>query len=285
MGGLGPVKTGPQALSGMRLARRALLLAPAACAGPGGITTPGTGGIAPGQAALARVAALASHGTMPGEPDLVLRWNALPAAPSQLRIVVHFHGFSAPEEPLRLLQGRLPGSGLVLPATPPTLALLPRGRPLPGQPGRFDWPALAAPGGLAALVEEILPGFGNPTPTALVLTAHSGGGSGLLQALEGGARVDEVHLFDALSRDPAPLLRWATRRAAMAGAVPLPSLTVLTRTSPQAPRLADGLRRSGLGPPRWRVLRTAVPHNDIPRIYGPTLLAAATATLPGTEPV
>ncbi|MGC5198896.1 hypothetical protein, partial [Aphanothece microscopica] len=135
-----------------------------------------TGGIPAGQAALPRLAALAGHGTLPGEPDLVMRWTAIPPGAGALRIVIHLHGFAAPDEPLRLLQGRLPGSGLVLPASPPTIAMLPRGRPAPRRAGAFDFPALAAPGGLQAVVEEALAGFGPglPPPTHLLLTAHSG---------------------------------------------------------------------------------------------------------------
>ncbi|OYW07789.1 MAG: hypothetical protein B7Z53_05715, partial [Rhodospirillales bacterium 12-71-4] len=104
------------------LPRRLLLLAPlTGCAG-------GSGAARGGQAVLPRVAALASHGALPGEPDLVLRWNAIPPQARNLRVIVHFHGFAAPAEPLRLAQGRLPGSGLRLPDQPPSLALLPRGR-------------------------------------------------------------------------------------------------------------------------------------------------------------
>ncbi|MGK7866849.1 hypothetical protein [Falsiroseomonas sp. E2-1-a20] len=229
---------------------------------------------------------MASHGGIAGEPDCVLRWNAIPATATNLRIVIHFHGFAAPDEPLRLAQGRLPGSGLVLPRQPPTLALLPRGRPIPGRPGRFDWPALAAPGGMAALVAEVGTSF--PSPAALVLTAHSGGGSGLRAALASGARVDEVHLFDALYGDPTPLLRWAVARAGLRGAVPPPALVVLARagggTEAPARRLAAGLRAAGLAGPRWRVVLTGAPHNDVPRLYGPALLADAGAPLPGTVP-
>ncbi len=248
----------------------------------------GAGGARGGQAAVPRMAALASHGVLPGEPDLVLRWNAIPAVARELRVIVHFHGFAAPDERLRLLDGRLPGSGLVLPAAPPTLALLPRGRPRPDRPGTFDWPALAAPGGLAAVIREATGavGPGLPVPTGLLLTAHSGGGSGLLATLQaeaaGGVRVDEVHLFDALSRDPAPLLRWA---AARRGSDPPPALVVIAGpggwAEVAARRLAAGLARESLTGPHWRVLLTAAPHNDIPRLFGPALLADAAAPLPG----
>ena len=283
--------------------RRAALLLPAglltAAAGPVQAVPPrsepaGRGRPA-GQAALPYLAALASHGILPGEPDLVLRWTAIPARARAIRVVVHLHGFCAPDQPLRLVQARLPGSGLTLPASPPTIALLPRGRPVPGRPGAFDWPAFATAEGFTALVREALGrlGPGLPPMTRLVVTAHSGGGAGLalvLQgSLQGGLRVDEAHLFDGLYGDPDPLLRWAIDRSALRrpGQLP-PALVVLTRpgtpTEPPSRRLAIGLAQAGLTGPRWRVLMTMVPHGEIPRRFGPTLLADAGAPLPTTSP-
>lgn len=282
---------GPTSLISRRLSLLALPALASCGAGPARRSL--TGGIPSGQMAVPRLAALASHGTLPGEPDLVMRWTAIPPGATELRIVVHLHGFSAPDEPLRLLQGRLPGSGLVLPANPPTIAMLPRGRPSPRRAGAFDFPALAVPGGLQAVVAEALAGFGPrlPPPTRLLLTAHSGGGSGLARILEtslGGAlRVDEAHLFDALYGDPGPMLRWAIARAReQRPGVPLPALAVISRpgTATEGPsrRLAAGLARAGLVAPRWRVMLTTAPHNDIPRLFGPALLADATAALPAT---
>jgi hypothetical protein len=277
------------------LTRRATLFALPILASCGAGPRPGlSGGVTAGEMAVPRLAALAAHGTMPGEPDAVMRWTAIPAGATQLRIVVHLHGFSAPGEPLRLAQGRLPGSGLVLPASPPTIAIMPRGRPVPGRPGAFDWPAMGVPGGLQAVVEEALSGFGPrlPAPTHLILTAHSGGGSGLARILEtslrGALRVDEAHLFDALYGDHGPVLRWARTRAAdQRPGVPPPALAVIARpgTATEAPsrRLAAGLGQAGLGAPRFRVLLTSASHNDIPRLYGPTLLADAGAALPATS--
>ena len=214
----------------------------------------------------------------------------------QFRAVTPFLGFAAPGEPLRLASGRLPGSGLVLPAAPPTLAMLVRGRPSPRRAGAFDWPALATPGGLPALIREGLAAFGGlmPAPTRLVLTAHSGGGSGLVSTLEanaaGGARVDEAHLFDALYGDHTRLLRWAVARHALERAGGAPgALAVLARpnSATEAPvrRLAAGLLAAGVTGPRWRVLLTPAPHNDIPRLYGPALLVDAAAQLPATAQV
>jgi hypothetical protein len=277
------------------ISRRAALLALPALSACG--TTrerrSAAGGIAAGQAALPRLAALASHGSLPGEPDLAMRWNHIPPGAGEVRIIVHLHGFAAPDAPLALMRGRLPGAGLELPPGRPSIAMLPRGRPLPRRPGGFDWPALATPGGLAAMVAEALAGFGPglPSPSHLVLTAHSGGGSGLVGVLEttqrGHLRVDEAHFFDALYGDAGPVLRWAAQRAGeRRPGLPPPALVVIARpgsgTEAPARRLAAGLARAGLAGPRWRVLLTQAAHNDIPRLFGPALLADAAAPLPAT---
>jgi hypothetical protein len=191
------------------------------------------------------------------------------------------------------VQARLPGSGLALPPAPPTVALLPRGRPVPGRPRPIDWPAFASAEGFAALVREALARLGPDLPPVnrLVVTAHSGGGAGLSAvlhgSLQGGMRVDEAHLFDALYGDPDPVLRWAIDRAAIRRAgQPAPALVALARpgtpTEPPSRRLAAGLAQAGLTGPRWRVLLTAAPHAEIPRRYGPPLLADAGAALPAT---
>jgi hypothetical protein len=271
-------------------ARRALLLAlPSlvACTtgGPGGLSRGG------GEATLPRLAALAAHDPIPGEPDAVLRWTSLPRNATGLRVVVHYHGFAGPEG-LRLAS-RLHGSGLVLGAAPPTVAMMIRGRPVrrpQGALGAFDWPATATPGGLEAVVTEALAAFGPGLPpvTRLVLTAHSGGGGGLQAALAGSAaRIDEAHFHDALYGDPSPALRWLTaRHAAEARGAPPTALVAIAAQANQgaARRLAGGLARQGLAGPTRRVLITAAPHNDIPRLFGPTLLADAAAPLPGTVP-
>lgn len=276
-----------------RRPRRTMLAVPlllTACAGRG-VPLPGFGG--GGGTTVARAQSLASHDPIPGEPDLVLRWNSIPRDAQDFRIVIHLHGFAAPDEPLRLASGRLPGSGMVLPAAPPTLGMLVRGRPSPRRRGAFDWPALTSPQGLAAVVREAMAATGQPLPqpTRLILTAHSGGGSGLTAALEanamGGVRIDEAHYHDALYGDPARTLRWAAARFRQdAAGVPPGALVVIARpgssTEDPARRLAAGLARAGIAGPRWRVLLTAAPHNDIARLFGPALLADAAATMPGT---
>lgn len=264
--------------------RRALLLALPALAG---CATGGPGGLARGggEASLPRLAALAGHDPIPGEPDVVLRWNSLPRGATDLRVVVHYHGFAGPEG-LRLAS-RLHGSGLVLGGAPPTVAMMIRGRPV-RRPGAFDWPATATPGGLEAVVSEALSAFGPGLPpvTRLVLTAHSGGGGGLQAALAGSAaRIDEAHFHDALYGDPVAALRWITARSAAEarGAPPAALVAIAAQTNQGAARrLAAGLARQGLAGPRRRVVITGAAHNDIPRLYGPALLADAATPLPGT---
>jgi hypothetical protein len=265
--------------------RRAALLALPALAGCAG-TGPGGFSRSGGEAVIPRLAALGSHDPIPGEPDAVLRWTSLPRGASDLRVVLHFHGFAGPEG-LRLAS-RLHGSGLVLPPTPPTIAIMLRGRPF-RRPGAFDWPALAAPGGIEAVVMEVLAAFGPGLPpvTRLVLTAHSGGGGGLQGALAagGGVRIDEAFFFDALYGDPSPTLRWITARTAAEsrGAPPGALIAIAARTNEGAARrLAAGLARAGLTGPTRRVVITGAAHNDIPSLYGPALLANAAAVLPGT---
>lgn len=267
--------------------RRAALLGLPGLAGCGS-TAPGGFGRAGGDATIPRLTTLASHDTIPGEPDVVLRWNSLPRGATDLRVVLHYHGFAGPEG-LRLTS-RLHGSGLVLAGSPPTIAMMIRGRP-GRRPGAFDWPTTAAPGGIEAVVTEALAAFGPGLPpvTRLVLTAHSGGGGGLQAALgAGGARIDEAHFYDALYGDPSPTLRWiTTRSAAEARGAPQAALIAIAAQTNQgaARRLASGLARQGLMSPLRRVVISGSGHNDIPRLYGPILLANAGAALPGTIPV
>jgi hypothetical protein len=277
----------------MSMTRRLLLALPfviGACGARGARILPGgTGG---GETTVARAASLAAHDPIPGEPDLVLRWTAIPREARDFRVVVHLHGFAGPSEPLRLVSGRLPGSGMVLPNSPPTLGMLIRGRPRPGRPGSFDWPVLARPGGLDAVIREAMAATGQPlpNPTRLVLTAHSGGGSGLATALDvavaGGIRVDEAHFFDAIYGDPSRVLRWAAhRRAGESAGLPPGGLVAIARpgTSTEEParRLAAGLARAGITGPRWRVLLTSASHNDVARLYGPSLLVDPAVPLSG----
>ncbi|WP_290061058.1 phage tail tip lysozyme [Amycolatopsis solani] len=220
-------------------------------------------------------------------PDLVLRWGSMPRA-ATVDVVVHLHGFSARGARMTLPDDKERRSGLDLsdPANPatrgrrtPTLLVLPRGHFHGGR--RYSFPALTAPGALARLVDDALRRFSaatgvHATRGKLILTAHSGGGSALMAILRH-ADPDEVHAFDALYTDPAPLIAWARKRkAAGTGA-----LRVLFR--PGEGTAANSLRVAAAlapGSRTFRVERTRVAHDDIPRIFGWRLLADPGTDLP-----
>src|SRR6266481_1614538 len=102
----------------------------------------------PGEAYLGDTPVLAPHaGT---QPDLFLRWNAIPLAASAIDVVVHLHGFSQQGGAMPLAE-KVPGSGLDLSGrSRPTLALLPRGNWL--RYYYYDFPALLS-GGIDQLVD------------------------------------------------------------------------------------------------------------------------------------
>src|SRR5258707_13765766 len=110
--------------------------------------------IRPGEAYLADTPVLAAHaGT---QPDLLLRWNAVPLAAEAIDVVVHLHGFSQQGAAMPLAE-KVPRSGLDLSGrTRPTLALLPRGNWL--RHSWYDFPALLD-GGLDRLVDYALQQF------------------------------------------------------------------------------------------------------------------------------
>lgn len=246
----------------------------AGCGAPGSAQVPPR---AAGEMALRDTPALASHKVGAGfdNPDLILRWNR-PAGPST-DLVLHFHGFAADARglDLRLAMG---GSGLDLAPVPeagasgplltrPTLALLPRGRPRGATGGAFDWPALSAPGGLSAVLRAGLTAQGlGLTPARITLTAHSGGGGGVLAALDQAARdnlrIDRVILYDALYREPAALLRWAR-------ATPGASLTIVFGPGTNE----RNARAVAAAFPAATLIPGAVSHGDQPRFYGWRLLA------------
>jgi len=268
----------------MTQGRRALLAAPLLlAAGPAA---------AGGELALENTPALAAHklGVPADNPDFLLRWNAPREGP--LDRVLHFHGFSDMDPRLLDLRDVMAGSGLDLVPIPearsrlpgrpsPTLALLPRGRPRPRDrlPGPFDWPALAAAGGLAAVLDAGLRAMAArvqrpvPPPGRLLLTAHSGGGGGLLATLDQAAhdrvRVDEVFCYDALYRDPAPLIRWANRT---------PGGVLVVIHTPGG-RNAENARRVKAEVPWARIHPSEADHADIPRANGWRLLIDVNAAL------
>jgi hypothetical protein len=215
----------------------------------------------------------------------------MPAA-ATVDIVVHLHGFSGRGARMSLVDDKEPRSGLDLvdpAASPgrrgPTLLILPRGHFHGGASGKgYSFPALTQPGALSRLVDDALRRFSATTGVRatrgkLILTAHSGGGAALMSILRH-VDPDEVHTFDALYTDPAPLVAWARRRRASGSG----ALRVLFRAG--EPTAANSLRvASALGPgsPRFRVEQTRVKHNDIPRTYGWRLLTDPGADLPGTS--
>lgn len=262
------------------LPRRALLATPLLPA-----AAPAASG---GEMALSGTPALASHrlGLPADDPDLILRWNA--PREGALDRVLHFHGFSNEDPRLTDLRQIMPGSGLDLVPIPEarsrlpgrasfTLCLLPRGRPRPRDrlPGPFDWPALAAPGGLSAVLGAGVGAMGRPAspPGRLILTAHSGGGGGLMGALDqaarDGVRVDEVFCYDALFRDPAPVIRWAKATQG--------SVLVVIHTP--GGRNAENARRVKAEVPWARIHQSEADHADIPRANGWRLLITPDAAL------
>ncbi len=238
------------------------------------------------------------HGTA---PDLVLAWNAM-KNPGRVDVVVHLHGFSGRGPAMRLPRDMVGVSGLDLadprnPATPgrttPTLLVLPRGHYFGGRSGNgYGHPALHPPGAVAALVDEALARLGRQTGVQavrgrLILTAHSGGGAALMRILTH-TDPDEVHTFDALYTDPAPLIAWVRRRIARSDGA---ALRVLFRdhepTAAHSKQVRAAVRQAlaaapGTTPGRFRVEATRVPHMQIPARYGWRLLADAGADLPGT---
>lgn len=258
-----------------------------------------TGGDAaiPGEAYLAETPLLASHrGT---QPDLFLRWNAVPLAVDAIDVVVFLHGFSqrGGEMPLAEKAAR---SGLELSGRPrPTLVLLPRGNWL--ERSWYDFPALHN-GGLDRLVQYGLQRFGETLPGArqlqaarLVLAAHSGGGMPAIDALAGAkSPPDEFFVFDGLyGRDPSsddPLRgieaidAWLGDRLALEPQRPgaLRIIYLERQTGPFSREVEKRLRRrlAGFDPAlagelarRYKVEVSGVPHAVIAYRCLPELLA------------
>ena len=252
--------------------------------------------IAPGEAYLAETPVLRAHaGT---QPDLFLRWNAVPKAAAAVDVVVHLHGFSQQRGDMALAE-KVPRSGLDLSRRArPTLALLPRGNWL----GRtyYDFPALLD-GGLDRLVDYAIEQFARAAGLSkldvdrFILTAHSGGGMPAIDAVAGAARApDELHIFDGLyGRDPSlgdpmqgieVLERWLRRRLELEPDRPGALRVVYTerQTGPYSRALGDLIARhlQKAGPAlatdlarRYRVEPSGVPHGYVAAVCGPELLA------------
>jgi hypothetical protein len=257
--------------------------------------------VMPGEAFLADTPVLRPHaGT---QPDLFLRWNAVPTTATAIDVAVHLHGFSQQGGAMALAE-KVPRSGLdLVRRTRPTLALLPRGNWI--RHTYYDFPALLD-GGLDRLVdyavEQFAAAIGRPGALAvdrLILTAHSGGGMPAVDAIAGAARPpDELYVFDGLyGRDPQlgdPMRgleiveRWLDERLQREperpGALRVVYLEKQTGPFSRAvgaliarqlkiaePGLAAELAR------RYRVEPSGVPHGYVAAICGPELLSDAAA--------
>ncbi len=255
----------------------------------------------PGEGYLCDTPVLRAHAG--AQPDLFLRWNAIPLEASAVDVVVHLHGFSRSGEAMPLSE-KVPRSGLDLSRrTRPTLALLPRGNWL--RYSWYDFPALLA-GGIDRLVDHGLERFAAALPPRsagslgvdrLILTAHSGGGMPAVDAVAGSKRPpDELYVFDGLyGRDPATgdpmrgleaLDEWLGERMAGEPARPgaLRVVYVEQQTGPFSRKVGELIaRRLAAADPatvsdlrrRYRVEPSAVQHARIAERCGPDLLAAA----------
>ena len=271
-----------------------------------------------GRLEVQRVPLLAGHRGKP--PDLLLRWNAMPAAPEEVDVVVHLHGHWHPG--LQLPRDIEPVSGLdLIPVegpsgqgrARPTLTVLPRGndkgvKQRNGSLYVYDFPAFADPHAVVALQRLSLErfaaevGISVPRIGRQILTAHSGGGQALMKILEH-HDPDQVHVFDALYGDPEPLSRWASKRIdrdrAALRAPGAPSLRAYMPTRGGALRVfyqGQGTRsnslkvldavsaRRGADLKDWyRVEASTYDHFQIPRRYGWRVLADAAADVPAAS--
>lgn len=234
------------------------------------------------------------------QPDLFLRWNAVPATAQAIDVVVHLHGFSQQGGNMPLAE-KVPRSGLDLGGrTRPTLAIMPRGNWI--RHSWYDFPALLE-GGLDRLVdyavEQFAPGR-RLLVDRLILTGHSGGGMPVIDTVADARwKPDELHVFDGLyGRDPASgdpmqgietLDAWLHARLAGEPARPgaLRVVYIERQTGPFSrevgARIARHLASAGQdlaadAARRYRIERSGVPHAYVAAICGPVLLAD-----PGTE--
>lgn len=258
--------------------------------------------VAPGRLVIDQVPLLSSHvGT---HPDLILKWNAMPADVSVVDVVVHFHGWSGAGANMKLDRDKEPVSGLDFSnpddasdnragRTRPTLCILPRGNFVSGR--RYTHPALITPTGLQDLISFALDQFASATGARpaigrQILTAHSGGGAGLLGALRHNDP-HEVHIFDALYNPADRLAEWARRRLTIEEAVGEPgALRIVfldaagtdTNSRAVAAAIAPLLAASSVSgiADRYRAQVTNLGHPTLPRPLGWLLLADSAASLP-----
>lgn len=164
------------------------------------------GGVSAGEGYLEDTPVLRAHaGT---QPDLFLRWNAIPLSAEALDVVVHLHGFSQQGGEMPLAE-KVERSGLDLSGRArPSLAMLPRGNWI--RHYYYDFPALLS-GGIDQLVDYGLSQFSRALashPFAVdrfILAAHSGGGMPAIDIIAEASRPpDELYVFDGLyGRGPA----------------------------------------------------------------------------------
>jgi len=254
--------------------------------------------IMPGEALLGATPVLRSHAG--SQPDLFLRWNAIPLAATAVDAVVYLHGFSQQRDAM-LLTEKVAGSGLDLAGRKrPTIALLPRGNWL--RYTWYDFPALLA-GGIDRLVDYGVERFaraaGRDTPAVdrFILSAHSGGGMPAIDAIAGARRApDEFYVFDGLyGRDPAGgdpmggveiVDRWLGERLEREPGRPgaLRVVYIEQQTGPFSRRVGELISRhlAAVEPAvveicrrRYRVEVAPVQHSQIARRCLPDLLAEA----------
>lgn len=251
---------------------------------------------------------------------LILRWNDMRAAPAEIDVVVHLHGYANPWLDLTHdIKGRsgldlrptdgVPGTGRAR----PTLTILPRGnftgvKQTNGPWWVYTFPALDGTDGhadgLTRLTKFALEQFAAATGLRIpgvarrILTAHSGGGLPLLRMLHF-QDPDEVHLYDGLYSEPNSLVDWARRhlrqdRAGLASAGPDATRAYMatrgsalrifygrtTHAYSRTVQAAVAPEATG-GLDRWyRVEATALAHLEIPRQYGWRMLADPADNVP-----
>jgi hypothetical protein len=252
--------------------------------------------VLPGEAYLAETPGL--HGHAGTQPDLFLRWNAVPLAAESIDAVVHLHGFSQQGGAMPLTE-KVPRSGLDLSSqVRPTLALLPRGNWI--RHYFYDFPALLG-GGIDALITHALEQLRHATGLRMlrvdrfILSAHSGGVMPAVDILAQAMRSpDELYLFDGLyGHDPRlgdtmqglkVIDRWLGERLEAEPSRPgaLRIVYIERQTGPFSHEVARLVRRRiGAVDPaiatdlarRYRVERSGVPHGYIAWRCLPELLA------------
>jgi peptidoglycan hydrolase-like protein with peptidoglycan-binding domain len=272
---------------------------------PGPPSKPGSPGS--GEMVVARHPLIRAHkGT---EPDLMLLWNQI-AAPGEVDVVVHFHGYSGSGVAMRIHTEKRPISGIEFSSDSgrnprPIVALLPRGHFHGGKYGNaYLFPALTQPGALKALVADSLARVGERTGQALrmgrlIITGHSGGGAPIMQVLAH-MDPDEIHIYDGTYNPVGNLVAWAKARIARESASPPArpaALRVLykqgTGTEAFAKQISKGICEA-LADPAAAALRPlfkveALPykfdHNGVPGRFGGLLLFDPAAVLPIAKPL